>query len=180
MKRTILGITTALVTSLVWAAVALSAQVVGVVINQDSAAVQGVRIRAVNTAGKTLGQGVTGADGRYLIDNLPDGQYAFKLDPLATGFQPGDGVGYLTDKGLTVDWKVSPNAIALDDAVPGVTIPAQTSSGGTPAWVGPAAVGALVSGVVVGGTLGGLAAGGVIGGSSNSGTPFQPITSPSL
>lgn len=178
MKRTILGITTVVATSLAWAAVALSAQVVGVVMNPDGAAVQGVRIRAVNN-GNTLGQGVTGTDGRYSIDNLPDGQYAFKLDPLATGFQAGDGVGYLTDKGLTVDWKVSPNAIALDDAVPGVAIPAQ--AGGTPDWVAPAAVGALVSGVVVGGTLGGLAAGGVIGGSSNSSsTPSQPITSPSL
>jgi uncharacterized protein YfaS (alpha-2-macroglobulin family) len=77
MKRRILGITTFVATSLAWAAVALSAQVVGVVINLHGAAVQGIRIRAVNTSGKTLGQGVTGADGRYLIDNLPNGQYAF-------------------------------------------------------------------------------------------------------
>jgi Carboxypeptidase regulatory-like domain len=178
MKRTILAVATAVATSFAWAAVALSAQVVGVVINPDGAVVPGVRIRAVNPAGATLGQGVTGADGRYLIDQLPNGQYAFKLDPLATGFQPGDGVGFLTDKGLTVDWKVSPTAIALDDAVPGLTVPAQTSSG-TPDWVKPAAIGALVSGVVIGGTLGGLAAGGVIGGSSNN-TPNQTPTSPSL
>lgn len=172
MKRAMFGLAAALMTSFLWTSVALSAQVVGIVKNADGAAVEGVRIRAVNSSGKTVGQGVTGPEGRYVIANLPNGQYVFKLDPLATGVQLGDGVGYLSDKGLTVDWKVSPNAIALDDATTGTT----AAGSSMPDWIGPAA-GALVSGVVIGGTLGGLAAAGRLNG-GGGGAP--PVASPAL
>jgi len=166
MRRAIFGITTCVATSLAWAAVAFSAQVVGIVKNANDTVVQGVKISVVDASGKTLGQGLTGADGRYLIDNLPNGKYVFKLDPLKTGFQPGDGAGYLDDKGLTVDWKVSPNAVALDDVVPGTK--------GIPDWV-VAGASALF---VAGGALGGLAAGGVIFGGSGS-SHQHPVASPS-
>ena len=183
MKRTILGITTILATSFALASVALSAQVAGIVDSIDGLSVPGVRICAVDTNGKTLGQSLTAADGRYSINSLPVGQYTFRLDPRATGFQPGDSVEYLSDRGLTVNWKVSPSAQAQDDAVPGIWIGAQLSAGTTtPDWAVPAAGGALGAGIVVGGTLGGLAAGGVIGGSSssNSSSGVFPITSPSF
>jgi hypothetical protein len=166
MKPVIVRVTTFFATWLAWVAVAFSAQVVGIVKNADDVAVQGVKISLVDASGKTLGQGLTGTDGRYLIDNLPNGKYAFKLDPLKTGYQPGDGAGYLGDKGLTVDWKVSPNAVALDDVVPGLK--------GIPEWV-VAGASALF---VAGGTLGGLAAGGVIFGGSSSGNK-HPVASPS-
>jgi hypothetical protein len=163
MRRAIFGITTCVATSLAWATVAFSAQVVGIVKSADDVVVQGVRISVVDASGKTLGQGLTRADGRYLIDNLPNGKYVFKLDPLKTGFQPGDGAGYLSDKGLTVNWKVSPNAVALDDVIPGTGIPDWLVAGASALFV-------------AGGTLGGLAAGGVIGGGSGS---SHKIASPS-
>jgi hypothetical protein len=150
---------------LAWAAVAFSAQVVGIVKSANDA-VQGAKISVVDASGKILGQGITGTDGRYLIDNLPNGKYIFKLDPLKTGFQPGDGAGYLGDKGLTVDWKVSPNAVALDDVVPGIK--------GIPDWAVAGASALFVAGT----TLGGLAAGGVIFG-GGSGSSNHPIASPS-
>jgi len=43
---------------------AFSAQVIGIVKNADDSVVQGVRIRPVDTSVKTLGQGLSGADGR--------------------------------------------------------------------------------------------------------------------
>jgi Carboxypeptidase regulatory-like domain len=163
MKPVIFRVTTFFATWLAWVAVAFSAQVVGIVKNANDVPVQGVKISLVDASGKTLGQGLTRADGRYLIDNLPNGKYVFKLDPLKTGFQPGDGAGYLSDKGLTVNWKVSPNAVALDDVVPGTGIPDWLVAGASALFV-------------AGGTLGGLAAGGVIGGGSGS---SHKIASPS-
>ena len=169
MKRAIVSIATSVTTCLAWAVAAFGAQVVGIVKSADGAVVQGVRISAVDTTGKTLGRGLTGADGRYLIDNLPNGKYVFKLDPLKTGFQPGDGAGYLGDKGLTVDWKVSPNAVAIDDVFPGIG-----AAGGIPGWAIAGASGLFV----VGSTVGGLAAGGVIFGGGSGGL-HKPMVSPS-
>lgn len=131
-------------TSLVWAAVAFSAQIVGIVKNaDDGSVVQNVRVLVVGTSGetsgKTVGQGLTGPKGQYLIDKLPNGQHVFKLDPLKTAFQPGEGTGYLGDKGLTVDWKVSPNAVAIDDVFPGIG-----AAGGIPGWVIAGASGLFV------------------------------------
>jgi hypothetical protein len=165
MKQAIFSVTAFVATSLVWASVAFSAQVVGIVKSANDTVVQGVKISVVDASGKILGQGLTAADGRYLIDNLPNGKYIFKLDPLKTGFQPGDGAGYLGDKGLTVDWKVSPNAVAVDDVVSGIK--------GIPEW----AVAGASALFVAGATLGGLAAGGVISGGSSSG--HHPVASPS-
>lgn len=163
----------ALATYALLSATVRAALVVGVVTNAEGTAVEGVRIRAVNTSGKTVGQHISGADGHYTIDKLSNGQYVFKLDPLATGVKPGDGVAYLSDKGLTIDWKVSAIAIAMDDATIGTTWP-----GALTGWAGVGA-GALASGVVVGGTLGGMAAGGIFGGGSGSG-PSGPAASPAI
>lgn len=173
MKGQIMFLAVALAGSALVATSARAALVVGIVTNTQDAPVEGVRIRAVNVSGRTIGQAVSGADGHYAITQLPKGQYVFKLDPLATGVKPGDGVAYLSDKGLTLDWKVSLYAFALDDGAIGTSTPGALSG-----WTG-AAAGALASGAVAGGTLGGLAAGGVLGGGSGSG-PSGPAASPAI
>jgi len=179
---------------------AFCAQIVGVVKTDAGQPVQGIKINAIDAAsGKLAANTLTGPDGGYAISGLAKGKYIFKLDPLATGFQPGDGVAYLGDDGLTVDWSVSPSAVALDDATagtgdanasctgPGTPLACCTSSGtgtcgGGVAGGGAGAAGAG-TGAAAGGTLGGIGgstlaiagvttavvAGGVVGGVAAAG-----------
>lgn len=170
MKQSLITLA-ALVICLGSIANARAALVDGTVSDTSGAPVVGVRIRAVNSSGRTAGQGISGADGRYAIDRLPNGQYVFKLDPLATGFQAGDSVAYLTEKGLTIDWEVSLSAAALDSAAIG------TAAGSAFAGGSSLSAAAVVSGVVVAGAISGLAAGGIVGGSN---APTGPPASPAL
>jgi hypothetical protein len=169
VKYAVIGFFLALGIFVLPARTARAASVVGIVTNTLGTSVQGVRISALNSGGKTVGQGLSAVDGRYAIDKLPNGQYVFKLDPLATGVKPGEGVGYLSDKGLTIDWKVSRDGEALAEATIG-----NGSTSAFSGWTG-AAAGALASGEVVGGTLGGLVAGGILGGGNG---PSGPAASP--
>lgn len=138
----------------------LCAQVAGIVRDVGGKPVAGVKITAVGESAKNRGQGISAADGSYLIDGLDPDKYVFKLDPQLTGMQGGDGVAYLGADGLTVNWTVSPNALALDDAVAGggSTISALVTSMLTPGGI------LVAGGVMTGAVLGGLGAAGSLGG----------------
>ncbi len=149
-----------------WLGQGSCAEVVGTVKDVAGKPVQGVKIQAVDTSGAVAGQALSESKGRYVINGLTPGKYVFKLDPLATGFKPGNGVAYLGAEGLTIDWTVSPDELALDDATPGngvvSTIAPLLTPGGIP----------VVGGAVAGAVLGGLGAAGSLGGGGT--------TSPSL
>ncbi|MGO9455409.1 MAG: carboxypeptidase-like regulatory domain-containing protein [Candidatus Binataceae bacterium] len=158
------------------ASAAFCAQIVGVVKSDAGQPVQGIKISAIDSAsGKLAGDTLTGADGRYSISGLAKGKYVFKLDPLATGFQPGDGVAYLGDDGLTVDWSVSPSAVALDGATPGIGAGGVLAQASPPPVIDPGYV--MIGGVLVATGIGlGVAAGtGALGGSSSG-----PSSSPHM
>jgi carboxypeptidase family protein len=149
-----------------WVGQGSCAQVVGTVKDVAGKPVQGVKILAVDKSGTMAGQALSAANGTYVINGLTPDKYVFKLDPQGTGFQAGNGVAYLGSEGLTVDWTVSRNAMALDDAAVGTGLSASTviDSLLTPAGI------PVVGGVVAGAVLGGLGAAGSLG-TTGSTTP---------
>ncbi len=153
---------------LCWLGQGSCAEVVGTVRTVAGKPVQGVKIQAVGESGTLAGEALSGLKGTYTIDGLKPGKYVFKLVPQATGVQAGNGVAYLGDEGLTIDWTVSPDAVALDDAITGTgsSVASVISSLATPGAI------PVVGGVVAGSVLGGLGAAGALG---TTGT-----TSPSL
>jgi hypothetical protein len=184
MKTGLIG-STSIVLILIGISVAPCAQVSGVVKSADGRPVQCVKIRAVDNSGIPKGEAVSLADGSYKICNLSPGQYSFKLDPMTSGVRAGDAVGYLSEPGLGVDWKVSSAANALDDAVPDATANLQNCSQTSnkscvagdppPPWVDPIAIGTLGAGLVTAGTVGGLGAAGAFNGAGH-----PPVASPGL
>ena len=92
---------------------ALCANVIGLVQNEQGHPVSGVVISARNSSGMVLSQGTTNLQGKYEIFGLAPGKYDFKLDPGTTGLKPGTAVSYLNQKGLTIDWRLSPVDPAL-------------------------------------------------------------------
>lgn len=149
---------------LCWSGQGSCAEVVGTVRTVAGKPVQGVKIQAVQESGTLAGEALSGLKGTYTIDGLKPGKYVFKLVPQATGFQAGNGVAYLGDKGLTIDWTVSPDAVALDDATAGTGTSAASVIGSllTPAGI------PVVGGVVAGAVLGGLGAAGSLGGGTTT------------
>lgn len=108
------------------ASVALCADVTGTVSDSNGTPVAKIQIRAQDNSGKSAGSAITDSHGRYLITGLSPGPYTYLLDPGASGFKAGDAVAALGEKGLTINWKVSPDARALalasegaDDALAG-------------------------------------------------------------
>jgi hypothetical protein len=164
MKRNLLAGLACGLLMFCWAGQGSCAQVVGVVKNAAGQPVPGVKIQAIDESGTLIGQALSGPKGAYVIDGLKPGKYVFKLDPQATGVQAGNGVAYLGADGLTVDWTVSPDAMALDDATAGV---GGAGSSFADSALTPANV-AIVGGTVGGAVLGGLGAAGSLGGGSTT------------
>jgi hypothetical protein len=144
-----------------WLGQGSCAEVVGTVKDVAGKPVQGVKIEAVDESGAVAGQALSGPKGTYFINGLKLGKYVFKLDPQAAGFQPGNGVAYLGAEGLTIDWTVSPGAVALDDATPGTGAASMIGPLLTPGGI------PVVGGAVAGAVLGGLGAAGSLGGGNN-------------
>ncbi len=147
-----------------WGGRGWCAQVVGTVSDAAGKPVPGIAIVAVDQSGKVAGQSVSGVHGNYLIDGLSPGKYVFRLEPRATGMQGGNGVAYLSAAGLTVNWTVSPDALALDDATTGTGFSIASVMG---PLLTPAAI-PVAGGVIAGAVLGGLGAAGSLGGGSTS------------
>jgi hypothetical protein len=142
------------------ASLALCAEIVGRVSDVANKPVSGVQIIVKNASGKILGKVLTDNEGRYSITGLAPGAYNYVLEPLGTSFKAGTAAAYLSNKGLTMNWKVSTGtaAVALaTDGRGGAVI------AGDPFGFSPAAFAALVAGgtaVVAGGVVGGYAAAG--------------------
>ncbi len=158
MKSHVAGTVACALLILCWLGQASCAEVVGMVKDLAGKPVQGVKIQAVDASGTVVGQALSGPKGTYAINGLVPAKYVFKLDPLATGFKPGDGVAYLGVEGLTIDWTVSTDAVALDDATPGTGVVSTLAPLLTPGAI------PVVGGAVAGAVLGGLGAAGSLGG----------------
>ena len=146
---------------------ALCAEVAGTVVDRQGNDVGSITIIAADpTTGKIMGEAVTNASGKYQIAGLGPGTYDFSLDPGTTRFMGGKAVSYVSEDGLTIDWKVSKGAAAIALATPGI-------GGLAGANTALAVFGAGI--VLLGGIFGGLAAAGAF-----SGAGVGQIASPSL
>ena len=160
----------ALVLSLLIAAPANCAEIVGLVFGANGDPLNGANVGAVNSAGQQVGQGRSDIYGRYCISGLSPGAYTLNLTPPpATGYIAGSAPESLGAEGLTVDWSTCPQAPAAATSTPGVTSLASATCGGFPLWT----LAAAGLGIVPLGVLGGLYFPG--GGGGGGGPP--PATS---
>ncbi len=79
----------------------------GTVLNPQMNPVPGVKISVRDPSGKTVGEVVTDAEGRYCLENIAAGQYQLKLDPLLSLFRGETVVASLGSQDLLVDWFIS-------------------------------------------------------------------------
>jgi hypothetical protein len=98
----------------------LAADVGGAILDQRGQPVAGISISAQKEGTKTSNQASSDEHGQYRIIGLAPGIYDFRLDPGKRRFKAGTGVSYLDDRGLSVDWRVSPGSDAIAAAKEGV------------------------------------------------------------
>lgn len=79
----------------------------GTVLNPQLNPVPGVKIGVRDPSGKTIGEVVTDAKGRYCLENVPIGQYQLDLDPLHSPFKGETVVASLGSQNLMIDWFMS-------------------------------------------------------------------------
>lgn len=95
------------------------ANVVGAVQNESGAPVGGAVISVRNARGQILSEGMTSPQGRYEIYGLAPGKYVFAIDPRQSALRTGTAVSYLSEKNLTINWRLSPADPALASAEEG-------------------------------------------------------------
>jgi hypothetical protein len=151
---------------------AFSAEIVGSVTDLQGKPVKGVQLSVRNASGKSLTSATPDSKGHYQIAGIKAGQYKYILESHTVGLKGGQTSGYLGDKGLTVNWKVSSAGPAT--AVASVGIGAAVAAG-TTLGLSSAAFGAAVAG----GSMAAVA-GGVVGGYAATGAFSSSPASPSL
>lgn len=167
MKRLITTLLGPVLVCATLAPAAFCANVVGMVSDTQDHSIRGIEITVQNSAAKVVGRAMTDVQGHYQITGLAPDTYQFILNPLATGFKKGSGVSYLDAKGITINWKVSTDALALAFASAG----AAEEIAGDPFGFSAGEFASLVTlgaGVVAVGVVGGLGAAGGFSGSSSS------------
>ncbi len=139
----------ALVLGVGMSALALAADIRGVVSSPQGPGPSGLQVIAKGASGNVAGQATTGADGSYMISGLPEGNYNFTLEPGTSGFQGQTVASYVGTDGLCLNWGVSTTAPAVATAQPGSTCQPLAAGGwGTAETVGAAAV--LIGGGAIG------------------------------
>jgi hypothetical protein len=98
---------------------AYAADLTGTVTNRLGQPVPGVQIMLKDAAGKTVGQKTTDSSGHYAFKTVTPGKYQYVLDPLNTGVKGGSAASSVDAGGSTVDWRVSPDMLAVAAALPG-------------------------------------------------------------
>src|SRR5271170_4746801 len=104
------------------AAVGLSAEIVGTVVNPTGAPISGITVSVQNQAGVAVGASVSDGTGQYTIDRLSPGTYTLTL-------KGQTAVAYVGDQGITVDWGIAANSQVIAAARQG-TEPPLASVGG--------------------------------------------------
>jgi hypothetical protein len=146
---------------------ALCADVSGSVSDFNGSPVANVRLSATDSAGHSGGSAMTDEHGKYQLAGLAPETYTFVLDPLASGFKGGNGLAHVGERGLIIDWKISPTANPLavareDNGQEIAGDPFGFTMGEFAGLVGGAA------GVISSGVIGGVAAAGGFSSSSSS------------
>jgi len=130
-------------------AVAIAADVRGVVSNPQGHSVAGLQVVAKNASGQMVGQATTSTDGSYNISGLSSGNYDFTLEPGSSGLQGQTVASHVGQDGLCLNWGTSTTAPAVATAQPGSTCqPIAAAGWDTADTVGAGAV--LVGGGAIG------------------------------
>jgi hypothetical protein len=159
MNRTRISVVVAIVALAFTMSVALpafAANVSGMITEASGKPVRGVTVIAQNQSGQTVQTAVSGQDGSFAISGLGTGGYRFAIDPGKLSFKSGAPVAaFVSDKGLTLNWVLSPNADPIALAKDGVAdqIAADDPFGFT--WPQLALLGGAVA---IGGAASGVAA----------------------
>jgi len=95
-----------------YAAVGLSADIVGTIVNPSGAPIPGVTVSVQNQAGAAVGASVSDRTGKYAIYGLPPGNYTL----ISAG---QTAVAYVGDRGITVDWGIAGNSHVIAAAKQG-------------------------------------------------------------
>jgi hypothetical protein len=164
-----------IILSLVAPPLALAADVAGAILDQVGRPVAGINISAQKEGTKTSIQASSDEHGQYRIIGLAPGIYDFRLDPGTKGFKAGTAVSYVDDRGLSVDWRVSPGGNAVAAAKEGVDngfLAADPFGMSTGEF---ASVVTLGVGVVAAGVVGGYGAAGGFSGPSAAPKPGHPV-----
>jgi len=146
----------------------LAADIEGMVLDARCKPVPVAHVLVEGVTGKILGGASTNLQGDYQIKGLSAGTYDYVLDASGTSFRGGSTTSSLNDKGLRIDWKVSPTdlAVAVTGEKTDKRLIACAPSAASPGTVGAAAIGGAA--LVAGGVIGGYgAAGGFPGANSN-------------
>ncbi len=146
------------------------ANVIGSVQNEQGRPVNDVVISARNSAGMTMSQGTTNPQGKYEIFGLAPGKYDFNVNPGKSGLKSGTAVSYLNQKGLTINWRLSPVDPPLASAREGAELEVAGDPFGFSAGEFASLV-VLAAGGIAGGVVGGY---GAAGGFSSSSAPASP------
>lgn len=170
MKRRLSATMVASLFTLNMSSLAFGAEIAGSVVNLQGQPVKGIQLSVRNSTGKSLASTTPDSKGHYQMTELKEGQYNYVLESHTAGLKGGQTSGYLGNKGLTLDWKVSPAGPATVVASVGIgtAVAAGTTLGVSSAAFGAAVVGGSMA-AVAGGAVGGYAA---TGGFSSS--PASP------
>jgi Carboxypeptidase regulatory-like domain len=116
MKKSMLAFVAACSVAVSVSSFAIAADIVGIVMDASGQAVNGSKISVADESGRIAGNAVTDQRGRYAIEGLRPGQYDIKLEPASANLKGDTAVGYLDNKGLTVNWAVDPSRAAIATA----------------------------------------------------------------
>jgi hypothetical protein len=147
-------------------ALALAADVRGMVAGGQGQSATGLQVIAKDAGGNVAGQATTGADGGYLISGLKSGDYNFTLVPGSSGFQGQTVASYVGPDGLCLNWGVSTSSPAVATAQPGSTCQLAAAGG-----FGTAEMAAAGAGLTGAGAIGAVAA---LSGPDHHAAPASP------
>jgi Carboxypeptidase regulatory-like domain len=105
-----------------FAAVGMSGDIVGTIVNLAGAPIAGVTVSVQNQAGAAAGASVSDGTGKYAIHDLAPGIYTLILNGQT-------GVTYVGDQGITVDWEIAANSQVIAAARQGAAPSSPAVSG---------------------------------------------------
>ncbi len=147
-----------------------AANVSGVITDLSGKAVSGVTVIVQNQSGTAVQSAVSAKHGTFAISGINSGSYRFLIDPGKLNFKSGAPVAaFVPDRGLTLNWVLSPDADPIALAKEGVTDQGAANDPFGFTWPQLALIGGAVA-------IGGAAIG-VAATESTSGT--EPIASSS-
>jgi hypothetical protein len=97
---------------------AMSADLAGVIVDQDGHAIPGATITTQSPNGRTIATATSDSQGQYTIDGLNAGEYFITLGAPGVQTQSQTVASYVGGNGLAVNWLVTPGVVPLASAQP--------------------------------------------------------------